>query len=239
MTNDDARPRLILWDIDHTLIETGGAGGEFARAAFEEITGIRPKEMADANGKTERVILAETLRAHGIEPTEEYQQRYARALPAQYQQHADQLRERGRVLPGAAEAIAALAQVPGVIQTVLTGNYKAVAATKLHTFGLDAQLDLEVGAYADDGTDRAALVPIAQQRATATYGHTFSREDTIIIGDTTHDVVAAHRGGASILAVATGDDSVERLRASGAERVITDLTGAVGPINATSAIGSV
>jgi hypothetical protein len=67
--------------------------------------------MADATGKTERVILAETLRAHGIEPTEEYQQKYAQALPAQYQQHADQLRERGHALPGAAEAIAALGPV--------------------------------------------------------------------------------------------------------------------------------
>lgn len=236
MTNDDARPRLILWDIDHTLIETRGAGAEFARAAFEEITGIRPEQMADANGKTERVILAETLRAHGIEPDEEYQRRYARALPAQYQQHADQLRKQGRALPGAAEAIAALARVPGVIQTVLTGNYKAVAATKLQTFGLDAQLDLEIGAYADDGTDRAALVPIAQQRATTKYGRRFARENTVAIGDTTQDVAAAHKGGASILAVATGNDSAERLRAAGAKGVITNLTDTIDFTNAISAV---
>jgi phosphoglycolate phosphatase-like HAD superfamily hydrolase len=224
VTNAEARPRLILWDIDHTLIETRGAGAEFARAAFEEITGIRPEQMADANGKTERVILAETLRAHGIEPTEDYQQRYARALPAQYQQHADRLRERGRALPGAAEAIAALDRIPGVIQTVVTGNYKAVAATKLEAFGLGAQLDLEVGAYADDGTDRTALVPIAQERAKAKYGRTFSRENTTVIGDTTHDVAAAQHGGAGIIAVATGSDSVTQLEAAGARTVLTDLT---------------
>jgi phosphoglycolate phosphatase-like HAD superfamily hydrolase len=235
VTIDDARPRLILWDIDHTLIETRGAGAEFARAAFEEVTGIRPEQMADATGKTERVILAETLRAHGIEPTEEYQQKYAQALPAQYQQHADQLRKQGRALPGAAEAIAALDQIPGVIQTVLTGNYKAVAATKLHTFSLNAALDLEVGAYADDGTDRADLVRIAQERAADRYGHHFTRENTLIIGDTTHDIAAAHNGGAAILAVASGNDSAESLRAAGATRVLADLADTV---EVTSAVVS-
>src|SRR5205807_2686423 len=156
--NDAARPHLILWDIDHTLIETRGLGGRLARAAFEEITGRRIARMADATGKTEPVILAETLKACGMEPTEEYQQRYAQALPEQYRQHADQLRKVGRVLPGATEALAALSQVPGTVQTVLTGNYKGVAATKLAVFELDDALDLDVGAYADDATDRAALV---------------------------------------------------------------------------------
>jgi phosphoglycolate phosphatase-like HAD superfamily hydrolase len=232
VTNDGTGHRLVLWDIDHTLIETRGAGAEFARAAFEEITGIRPEQMADATGKTERVILAETLRAHGIEPTEEYQQRYAQALPAQYQQHADQLRERGHALPGAAEAIAALAKVPGVVQTVLTGNYKAVAATKLRAFELDSQLDLEVGAYADDGAERAALIPIAQHRAADKYGHRFTRENTVIIGDTAHDVTAARRGGAAIIAVATGKNSVDDLRAVGAEYVLSDLADGSEVVNA-------
>jgi phosphoglycolate phosphatase len=80
-----------------------------------------------------------------------------------------------------------------------------------------------VGAYADDGTDRAALVPIAQQRAAERYGHPFTRDNTVIIGDTTHDVAAAHNGGAAIIAVATGNDSADDLWAAGAERVLTNL----------------
>jgi phosphoglycolate phosphatase-like HAD superfamily hydrolase len=206
MADTASRPRLILWDIDHTLIETRGAGSRFARAAFEEITGKRVDHMADATGKTEPVILAETLEAQGIEPSDDYQQRYAQALPEQYRRNAERLRQMGRVLPGAVEALAALRQVPGVIQTVLTGNYQAVAATKLATFALDELLDLDVGAYADDATDRAALVPIAQRRAADRYGHTFTRENTVIVGDTTHDVAAAHLGGAAITAVATADE---------------------------------
>ena len=178
MANSAIHPRLILWDVDHTLIETRGAGGQFARAAFEEITGIRPEHVAEATGKTEPVILAETLRAHGIELTDTYQRQYAQALPAQYRRHVDQLRTQGRALPGAAEAIAALHQIPRVIQTVLTGNYKAVAATKLAAFDLDRVLDLDVGAYADEAEDRAALVAIAQRRAAAKYDGPFTRANT-------------------------------------------------------------
>ena len=62
MGTDATRPRLVLWDIDHTLIETRGVGGKLARAAFAEITGRTVEQMADATGKTEPVILAETLK---------------------------------------------------------------------------------------------------------------------------------------------------------------------------------
>jgi phosphoglycolate phosphatase-like HAD superfamily hydrolase len=224
MANDAVRPRLILWDIDHTLIETRGLGGKPARAAFEEATGRRVNRMADATGKTEPVILAETLKAQGIEPTEEYQRRFAQALPEQYRRHTDDLKQVGRPLPGAAEALVALRQVPGVVQTVLTGNYKAVGATKLAVFGLDGALDLDVGAYADDGTDRVALVSVAQKRASERYGHVFARDNTIVVGDTIHDVAAAHQGGSAIVAIASGTTSVDDLRESGADTVLPDLT---------------
>lgn len=108
---DAARPRLVLWDVDHTLLETRGVGGQLAHAAFQQITGVRPERMAIATGKTEPVILAETLRAHGIQLSDEHQRRYAQALPEQYRHHTDQLRQVGRALPGAAEALAALQNI--------------------------------------------------------------------------------------------------------------------------------
>jgi phosphoglycolate phosphatase len=114
----------------------------------------------------------------------------------------------------------------------LTGNYKAVAATKLATFELDELLDLDVGGYADDAADRAALVPIAQRRAADRYGYPFTRENTVIVGDTAHDVAAAHLGGAAIVAVATGKDNVEDLRAAGAEVILTDLTDTAAVLSA-------
>ncbi len=232
MPNSATHPRLILWDIDHTLIETRGAGGQFARAAFEEITGIRPEHMAEATGKTEPVILAETLRAHGIEPNDTYQRQYAQALPAQYRRHVEQLRTQGRALPGAAEAITALHEIPGVIQTVLTGNYKAVAATKLAAFDLDRLLDLDIGAYADDAEDRTALVAIAQRRTEAKYAGPFTRANTVIIGDTTHDITAARNGGAAVIAIASGNDTADRLREAGAEYVLDDLAKVVDLVRA-------
>jgi phosphoglycolate phosphatase len=180
--------------------------------------------MATATGKTEPVILAETLREHGIEPDERYQQRYAEALPAQYVRHADEPRRQGRALPGAAQAIAVLARQPGIVQTVLTGNYKAVATLKLAVFDLDRHLDLDIGAYADDGSDRAALVPVAQKRANTKYGAPFTKTNTVIIGDATHDIAAAYNGGATIVAVATGSDTADQLRKAGAGYVLPDLT---------------
>jgi phosphoglycolate phosphatase len=224
MVDHVAGAKLVLWDIDHTLIETRGLGGQLARVAFHEITGTQPEEMADATGKTERVILAETLLAHGIQPTEEHQERYAIALPEQYRRNVNELKQTGRAIPGAAEAIAALHRVPDIIQTVLTGNYRAVAAIKLAAFNLDDLLDLEVGAYADDGADRAALVPITQQRASAKYQRRFSRANTVIIGDTIHDVAAAHNGGAGVVAVANGSHDAEQLRTAGADTVLADLS---------------
>ena len=238
MLDEAEGARLVLWDIDHTLIETRGAGGRLARAAFADITGRQPDEMAEATGKTERVILAETLQAHGIEPTEEHQKQYAQALPEQYRRNVDALRQTGRALPGAAEAIAALHHVSGIIQTVLTGNYRAVAAIKLAAFNLDDLLDLEVGAYADDGADRAALVHIAQRRASEKYPSRFARINTVIIGDTTQDIDAGREGGASVIAVATGSHSLQQLRTAGAETVLQDLSDTATILAAVTAGGS-
>lgn len=216
-------PTLVLWDIDHTLIETRGVGGELYRAAFEEITGRTMEHKAEVTGMTEPAILAETLKLHGLEPSEEYQTKYAEALARQYERHAEELRERGRALPGAKEALAALAEQPGVIQTVLTGNLRAVAATKLRVFGLDGFVDFEVGAYGDDEAERPKLVAVAQERAGAKFGVEFSRDNTVILGDSPSDVETGLKGGARVIGVASGKSGVEELRAHGASSVLDDL----------------
>jgi phosphoglycolate phosphatase len=93
--------RLVLWDIDHTLIETGGVGRELYRRAFEAVAGRTMVKEADVTGQTELAILTETLRQHGIEDDERHQAAYAEALIAEYESHTDALLSRGRVLPGA------------------------------------------------------------------------------------------------------------------------------------------
>jgi phosphoglycolate phosphatase len=215
--------RLVLWDIDHTLIETGGVGRELYRRAFETATGRPIQQEAEVTGRTESAILAETLRLHGLEPSPDYEKKYAEALAREYEDHTEELRSRGRALPGARAALARLTCENGVVQSVLSGNFKAVSLTKLRAFDLDRYVDFEAGAYGDDSDDRPSLVAIAQRRAAQRYGATFNRANTVLVGDSPQDVAAAHRGGADVVAVASGKASADELREAGAELVLPNL----------------
>jgi phosphoglycolate phosphatase len=223
---------LVLWDIDHTLIETAGVGSELYAAAFEAVTGRSMEYPADPTGRTEPAIFAETLERHGIEATDELHAGYAVELARQYEQHGERLRTRGRALPGAQDALMALAEQPGVVQTVLSGNLRAVAITKLSAYGLDGYLDFDAGAFGEDAAKRPELVAVAQARAGAKYGTSFGPDNTVIVGDTVADVVAAREGGAAIVGVATGRDSAEELRNSGAQAVLSDLADTSGTVAA-------
>src|SRR5262249_29839439 len=137
---------------------------------------------------------------------------------------SEELRRQGRALPGAAAALAAIARLPGVVQTVVTGNIPTVARIKLAAFELDRFLDLEVGAYGPDDHVRGNLVGMARRRAGARYGVAFGAGATLLIGDTPHDVTAARDGGARMVAVASGRFSAAQLREAGAPVVLPDLT---------------
>lgn len=219
-----AASKLILWDVDHTLIETGGVGSEVFRDAFEQVTGRTIDRLADVTGRTEQVIFAETLELYGLQDPGDYFVRFAEAQAQGYRDRAEEMRRRGRALPGAREALEALGKHPDIAQTVLTGNTRASAEVKLATFGLDHLLDLDVGAYGTDDTVRAHLAPVARRRARARHGVTFTVDTTIVIGDTTSDVHAARDGGAVIIAVASGSTTADELRAAGAGVVFADLT---------------
>jgi phosphoglycolate phosphatase len=215
---------LVLWDIDHTLIETSGVGGEIYADAFRAVTGHPLDEMPALSGRTEPVIFREALKANGIVDTGDLYEQFAEEQARGYAARADELRRRGRALPGAADALRALADRPDVIQSVLTGNTRPASEIKLRVFGLDQYLDLDVGAYGTDDNDRPNLVKIARQRAEAAHGMPFDAASTMLIGDTPNDVAAARDGGARIIAVATGSDSAEDLTRAGADTVFEDLT---------------
>ncbi|GAA2129275.1 HAD family hydrolase [Actinomadura napierensis] len=215
--------KLILWDIDHTLIETGGVGSEVFKDAFEQVTGRPIDRLADVTGRTEQVIFRETLDLYNIEDPGDYFPKFVEAQAAGYRARADEMRQRGRALPGAHEALAAFAELPDITQTVLTGNPKPSAIAKLETFDLAHYLDLESGAYGTDDSVRPNLVPIAQRRAASRTGHAYTREITYIIGDTVSDVEAGRKGGSSVIAVATGQTTAKELHESGASVVLSDL----------------
>lgn len=224
--------RLVLWDIDHTLIQSGGVGREVFAEAFAQVTGTPMRDMAEVSGRTELVIFGRTLDMHGIPRSDEYFSRFIRLQAQGYEERDHELRLRGRVLPGALNALQALARMPGIVQSVLTGNTRPSARAKLKIFGLERYLDLEIGGYGEDDPVRARLVGIARDRARSTKGLIYTPETTVLIGDTPQDVIAGRDGGAHVIAVASGKSTVIDLKAAGANVVFPDLTDSAALIRA-------
>jgi phosphoglycolate phosphatase len=217
-------PRLLLlWDLDHTLIETRGVGRAIYERAFPAATGQPLTTLASISGRTELDIMAESLRLNDIEPTDEMVTRLARALVRGYQDARDELRTVGRALPGVQDTLASLAHSPTVYQSVLTGNLRDVARIKLEVFNLDHYLDLDAGAYGDDDPERPKLVAIAQQRAAERTGVMFDNDATMMIGDTPKDVEAGLAAGVRVIGIATGKTSTQELRDVGAHHVAANL----------------
>jgi phosphoglycolate phosphatase len=218
-----SRKLLVLWDVDHTLIENHGVNKETYACAFQLLTSRRAEHPAQTDGRTEPEIMRNMLIRHGIQPTGEYTARIPEALERATSSKASSLRERGHELPGARDALAALQAMPEIVQSVLSGNMKPNALIKLSAFGLDGYLDFEVGGYGSDDDVRANLVGIARDRASAKYRVRFDKDTTVLIGDTPRDVQAGRDGGAYVVAVASGSDSVEVLHREGADTVLPDL----------------
>lgn len=218
-----SRRLLVLWDVDHTLIENHGVNKETYACAFQLLTGRRAEHPAQTDGRTEPEIMRNMLIRHRIQPTAEHIARIPEVLEHATSSKVSSLRERGHELPGARDALAALQARPEIVQSVLSGNMKPNALIKLSAFRLDGYLDFEVGGYGSDDDVRANLVGIARDRASAKYGVRFDKNTTVLIGDTPRDVQAGRDGGARVVAVASGSDSMEVLHREGADTVLPDL----------------
>ncbi|MFF5565341.1 HAD family hydrolase [Streptomyces sp. NPDC012623] len=218
--------RLVLWDIDHTLISTRGVGRDLSAAAFQRTLGVEMREQAAIDGITEPVIFRETATLHGLATGRADFERFAQALAEEHLTRAAELREGGHALPGAAAALEALASSPGVTQTVVTGNIRPAGEIKLSVFGLDRHIAWDVGAYGEDADDRADLVQLSLERAG------FAARDAVLIGDTPADVRGGRAHGVYVIAVATGKNSVATLRGSGADTVLPDLRDTAGLVKA-------
>ncbi|WP_327714090.1 haloacid dehalogenase-like hydrolase [Streptomyces sp. NBC_00490] len=208
--------RLILWDIDHTLIDTRGVGRELSAAAFLQTTGQVMREQAKIDGITEPVIFRETAKLHGLTTDRTDFERFAHALTEEHLKQTAHLREHGHALPGAAAALDALDAVE-IRQTVVSGNIRPVSEIKLQVFGLDRHIRWELGAYGEDNDSRAELVKLALRRADT------MAKDAVLIGDTPADVEGAHANGVRVIAVASGRSDEAVLRNAGAEVVLSDL----------------
>ncbi len=242
MTNGGGRV-LVLWDVDHTLIENGGVSKANYALAFEILTGRPARTVARTDGRTDVDIMAGLFADNGAELPAD-QDVVLVALAEAGRRNAEELRLRGHSLPGAAECLERLAGRPDVTNSVLTGNIEENARVKLAAFYLDKWIDFTVGAFGAEHKVRSRLVPIAQTKAARRYGFDAERDVTLRVGDTVRDVMAGREGGARVIAVATGLDSEEELRGAGADAVLATLEDAdafwdsveemraLGPVNA-------
>lgn len=217
--------RLVLWDIDLTLINARGMGRLVYERAFPQVTGVPMREVAMMlGGRTELETIQDTLALHELPVTDELVNGLLVALAEGFDAGRAELATRGVVLPGAREALVALADRPGLRQSVLTGNTRAVSEIKLEVFGLAPYLDLSVGAFGDDHAERAALVAVALERADRHYGEAIAPHEVLLVGDTLNDVTAAQVSGARLVAVTTGRYTEADLRAAGATTILASLT---------------
>ena len=218
---------LVLWDVDYTLVDTAGVGRHLYQAAFAELYGRDlPERATRANmaGRTDRAIVLEVLALAGVADPRGQVSLFEAALGRLAPSAAGMVAASGRAMPGAAAALDAFAAVPGVVQSLLTGNVRPVAEVKLEPLGLVSHLDLQVGAYGNEHEVRAELVRLARHRAAVAYDADFGGEATVLVGDTPLDIEAALATGARAVGVATGQFTLAELLAASPHAALADLS---------------
>ena len=219
--------RLVLWNIDLTLLDVGRVTRAAYVDSFREVTGRPLVRLPQLAGRTESEIFFEALELNEAAAAggDELLSRFTKALAGAFAARRELLTEQGRLLPGAAEAVAAVARLDGVVQSVLTGGIRPNALEKLRAFGLERYFDTGIGGYGSEVYPKGALLLATRGRAAEKYGAPFGEHATVYLADSVRDVEAARTGGASCVAVASGRSSASELRDAGADLVLPDLTG--------------
>ena len=214
--------KLILFDVDGTLLDARRAGSRALMRALGEVFG-RPFERNGVRfaGRTDRAIVSDLIVANGLPPGE-----VKRGLSATFRALPHYMRAETKELPslpypGVPQLLGALSERKELLLGLLTGNLQGTAAIKLRSAGLDPSLFL-VGAFGDEAADRNALPPIALSRAEKLLGRPVS--SAIILGDTPADIECAQVNNLLSLAVATGPFSVGELADCRPDHVFPDFS---------------
>jgi phosphoglycolate phosphatase len=220
--------RLVLWNIDLTLIDVGRVARDAFADAFRRVTGRPLAALPQLAGRSDTEIFFESLYLNDV-PTgtaedAELLARYCHALEIAFARRDADLAQQGRLLPGAREAVLSVADLPGVVQTVLTGTIKPNAARKLAAFGLADVLDLEIGGYGSDAYPRGSLLLEVRRHASEKYGTPMEDVPAVYLADTARDIEAAAVGGARCIAIASGRETAPELQDAGADVVLGDLS---------------
>ena len=213
---------LLLFDIDGTLVQTGGAGARAMVRAFTDVfgffNGLGSLSMA---GRTDAWIIAQMFLAHGLEPTAERHQAVHDIYVQYLSEEIVQPGPRKGVLPGVCQLLDTLASQDDAYLALLTGNFRRGAEIKLEHF--DLWRYFATGAFGDESYDRNGLLWTAMASVEQACGLTVRPADVVIIGDTPLDIAVAVAGGARSVGVATGSYDVDTLLASGADAAFPDL----------------
>lgn len=212
---------VCLFDIDGTLIASGGAGKAALEAALADEFGVeRIADELQLSGRTDRAILADLIRMHNLDPAPATGRRliesYLRHLPAHLASGA------GRILPGILELLDALRRRADVVLGLLTGNTRAGAHIKLAHFGLWEFFAF--GGYGDEHLDRDDVAREALRELTARHAGPVALERIWVVGDTPLDIRCARAIGARVAAVATGWHDREELAAHEPDLLVDDFT---------------
>lgn len=227
------RARLLLFDVDGTLVRVDGAGREALREALRAVYGeTGPIDGFDFHGRTDPAIVRGLLRAVGRDDAW-----IDRGLPRLWPLYCEALERelaarRGatRPCPGVPRLLAVLEEEPGFVPGLLTGNVEGGAWRKLRACGLDRRFGF--GAFGSDSERREDLPAIAVRRARAATGRRFAAHEVVVIGDTPEDIRCARSAGVRCLAVATGRYGVEELAGHGPDAVLDDLADAERALSA-------
>jgi phosphoglycolate phosphatase len=211
----------VLWDIDGTLLVTGGAGAVAWQRAFEELHGVEANiEEHTSAGMTDPEIAGIIFRE--VVGREGSQEERAAAI-AGYLSHLEAAVKESpgyRVMPGIEEILPRLAAA-GVLQGLVTGNIEAAAQIKLARADLNRYF--QFGGYGSDASDRTEVTEKALERADAVAGSPIDRTTAISVGDTPRDISAGHGAGIRVVGVATGSYTVDQQREAGADWPIEDV----------------
>lgn len=217
--------KLVLWDIDGTLVDTAGHGRHAFGEAYRAVLGHPPRHAdLPMAGRTDHAISLELLERNGVESPERMLGSMFDALHDALAARAVAIRAEGRALPGVHAALTALGQRDDVLQSLLTGNLERNAEVKLAAFGLSELVDMEVGGYGSDHGTRSELVGVARRKAAERRGVSVEPHDTVLIGDTPLDVQAARAAGARVVAVASGPYDSRALREARPDAVLEDVS---------------
>lgn len=214
---------IVLWDIDNTLLYTGGAGSIGMTRAFRDLYGVDDGfQRIEFSGRTDTAIFGDAARAHGVAddrlPAE--RRRFLDAYIPHLHRALNEVTT-GRLMPGIVGVLDALDQRADVVQGLGTGNFRRGGELKLRHFEIARYFPGCVGGFGEDSEHRADVIGAGIERLRNGDG---AASRIVVIGDTPHDVSAAKANGAFALAVGTGRDSVQDLLACGADIALTDLS---------------